>query len=247
MSHWSGTYNPAGNIHVWSSDGDMGNSFIWPNGEEICGFLKWDEWPAAVSDFDLGLFSLARTRWWPCPREDQTGSQPPFEALCATQSSGRNIVAFWAIRGYRVTTSPRLDLVSWSPSLQYSVAAGSIGTPASSPAVMAVGAVCVQSRQLEFYSSQGPTIDGRTKPEIVGHDSVSGMTYGPSSGCLSGFAGTSASSPEVAGAAALVKQAYPKYGPAEVQQYLMRSAKDLGTPGVDNETGAGRADAADTA
>ena len=104
---------------------------------------------------------------------------------------------------------------------------------------MAVGAVCVQSRELEFYSSQGPTIDGRTKPDIVGHDSVSGMTYGPSDGCLSGFAGTSASSPEVAGAAALVKQVYPKYAPAEVRQYLMRSAKDLGTPGVDNETGAG--------
>lgn len=238
-AHWSGTYNPSGNIHVWSSDGDMGNSFIWPNGEQICGFLKWDEWPVAVSDFDLGLFLGGSNTMIAASAEEQTGSQSPFEALCATQSSGRNIVAFWAIRGYRVTTSPRLDLVSWSPSLQYAVAAGSIGMPASSPAVMAVGAVCVQSRQLEFYSSQGPTIDGRTKPDIVGHDSVSGMTYGPSGGCLSGFAGTSASSPEVAGAAALVKQAYPKYGPAEVQQYLMRSAKDLGTPGVDNETGAG--------
>ncbi len=239
VSHWSGTYSPSGNIHVWSADGDMGNSFIWPNGEEICGFLKWDEWPAAGSDFDLGLFLGGSNTLVALSAEDQTGSQPPFEGLCATQSSGRNILAFWAIGGYRVTTSPRLDLVSWSPPLQYSVAAGSIGTPASSPAVMAVGAVCVQSRQLEFYSSQGPTIDGRTKPEIVGHDSVSGMTYGPSSGCLSGFAGTSASSPEVAGAAALVKQAYPKYGPAELQQYLMRNAKDLGAAGIDNETGAG--------
>ncbi len=239
VTHWSGTYNPVEDIHVWDPNGDMGNSFIWPNGEEVCGFLKWDEWPAGISDFDLGLFLSGSNTLVGLSAEDQSGSEPPFEAVCMAQNSGRDVVAFWAIRGYRVTTSPRLDLVSWSPPLQYSVAAGSIGTPASSPAVMAVGAVCVQSRQLEFYSSQGPTIDGRTKPEIVGHDSVSGMTYSPSSGCVSGFAGTSASSPEVAGTAALVKQAYPKYGPAEVQQYLMRSAQDLGTPGVDNETGAG--------
>ena len=111
--------------------------------------------------------------------------------------------------GYRVVSSPRIDLVSWSPPLEYQVAAGSITTPASSPAAFAVGALCWQSRSLEPYSSQGPTIDGRTKPDIVGHDSVSGATYGGFSSCPSAFAGTSASSPEVAGAAALVKQAYP--------------------------------------
>ena len=39
-----------------------GNTFVWPTVTEICGFLKWDEWPAGVSDFDLGLFlSRART------------------------------------------------------------------------------------------------------------------------------------------------------------------------------------------
>jgi len=146
---------------------------------------------------------------------------------------------FWAIRGYRVATSPRLDLDSWSPPLEYQTAAGSIAAPASSPATLAVGALCWQSRQLEPYSSQGPTIDGRVKPDIVGHDSVSSMTYGPFFACRSAFAGTSASSPEVAGAAALVKQAYPAFGPDQIKELLMRSAKDLGTPGLDSVYGAG--------
>jgi len=239
QTHWSGTYNPSGNIHVWSPNGDVGNTFVWPSGEPICGFLKWDEWPAGVSDFDLGLFLSGANRLLASSEEEQTGSQPPFEALCVEQSTGADLLVFWAIRGYRVSTSPRLDLESWSPPLEYQTAAGSIAAPASSPAAFAVGALCWESRQLEPYSSQGPTIDGRVKPDIVGHDSVSGATYGAFSSCPSAFAGTSASSPEVAGAAALVKQAYPAFGPDQIKQLLMGSARDLGDPGLDSAYGAG--------
>ena len=239
MTHWSGSYTPNGNWEMWSPNGDLGNSFIWPNGMEICGFLKWDEWPSGISDFDLGLFLSGSNSLLAISQGDQGSGQPPFEAMCWQQTSGRDLVVFWAIRGYRVATSPRLDLVSWSPPLQYSVAAGSIATPASSPATLAVGALCWQSRALEPYSSQGPTIDGRTKPDIVGHDSVSGATYGGFSSCPSAFAGTSASSPEVAGAAALVKQAYPNLTADQLKAYLMQAARDLGDAGVDNVYGAG--------
>ena len=239
MTHWSGSYTPNGSWHMWNPNGDMGNSFIWPNGMDICGFLKWDEWPSGISDFDLGLFLSGSNSLLAVSEGNQGVGQPPFEAMCWRQTSGRDLVVFWAIRGYRVTTSPRLDLVSWSPTLQYAVAAGSIATPASSPAAFAVGALCWQSRGLEPYSSQGPTIDSRTKPDIVGHDSVSGSTYGGFSSCPSAFAGTSASSPEVAGAAALVKQAYPNLNPDQLKAYLMRAARDLGDAGVDNVYGAG--------
>ena len=239
QTHWSGPYNSGGGLHLWSPSGDLGNTFVWPNDSDICGFLKWDEWPSGVSDFDLGLFLSGANVLLASSEAEQGGGEPPFEALCVSQSTGSDLVVFWAIRGYRVTTSPRLDLLSWSPPLEYQTAAGSIATPASSPAALAVGALCWQSRQLEPYSSQGPTIDGRVKPDIVGHDSVSGMTYGPFESCPSAFAGTSASSPEVAGAAALVKQAYPAFNPDQVKQYLMRSARDLGATGLDSVYGAG--------
>jgi subtilisin family serine protease len=239
QTHWSGAYSPDGNFHAWNSNGDIGNTFVWPDGTVICGFLRWDEWPAGVSDFDLGLFLSGSNIFVASSEEEQGGGEPPFEAVCVGQETGADLEVFWAIRGYSVSTSPQLDLVSWSPPLEYQVAAGSIAAPASSPAALAVGALCWQSRQLEPYSSQGPTIDGRMKPDIVGHDSVSGMTYGPFSYCPSAFAGTSASSPEVAGAAALVKQAYPAFGPDQVKQYLMRNARDLGAPGLDNVHGAG--------
>ncbi len=241
QTHWSGTYSDldGDRVHDWAPNGDEGNTFIWPNGAEICGLLKWDEWPAGISDFDLGLVLSGANQLLAVSAGDQTGSQPPIEGLCAKQASGADLTVYWAILGYRVSTSPRLDLFSFSPPLQYQTAAGSVVDPATSSAALAVGALCWQTRQLEFYSSQGPTIDGRTKPDIVGHDSVSGATYGVFSSCPSAFAGTSASSPEVAGAAALVKQAYPAYGPDQLRQFLQRSALDIGSPGADNATGAG--------
>jgi subtilisin family serine protease len=240
-THWMGTYTDNRGVHAWDANGDVGNTFVWPDGSEICGFLKWDEWPAGVSDFDLGLFLSGSNTLLASSDEEQGagGGEPPFEAVCVGQSSGSDLTVFWAIRGYDVRSSPRIDLVSWSPPLEHAVAAGSIAAPASSPAAFAVGALCWQSRQLEPYSSQGPTVDGRMKPDIVGHDSVSGATYGMFDGCPSGFAGTSASSPEVAGAAALVRQAFPASSSDQVRQYLVRSARDLGDAGLDSAYGAG--------
>jgi subtilisin family serine protease len=239
-THWSGTYVPAGPpVHRWDPNGDVGNTFVWPDGWAICGFLKWDEWPAGRSDFDLALVLSGANQLLASSDGEQGHGEPPFEGMCVRQTSGHDLIVFWAIVGYNVVSSPRIDLFSWSPPLEYAVAAGSITTPASSPAALAVGALCWQSRSLEFYSSQGPTVDGRVKPDLVGHDSVSGATYGGFSSCPSAFAGTSASSPEVAGAAALVKQAYPKYSPDQIKAYLMDAARDLGDPGVDNVYGAG--------
>jgi subtilisin family serine protease len=240
QTHWSGTYVADGPpVHRWDPNGDVGNSFVWPNDSDICGFLKWDEWPSAKSDFDLALVLSGANQLIAISDDEQGHGEPPFEGLCVHQSTGEDLVVFWAIVGYNVVSSPRIDLVGWSPPLQYAVAAGSIATPGTSPAALTVGALCWQSRSLEFYSSQGPTIDGRVKPDIVGHDSVSGSTYGGFSSCPSAFAGTSASSPEVAGAAALVKQVFPRYSPDQIKAYLMNAAHDLGDSGVDNVYGAG--------
>jgi hypothetical protein len=136
----------------------------------------------------------------------------------------------------------RFDLFVYpGPNLEYQVPGGSVTEPGSSPSALAVGAVCWQGSELEPYSSQGPTIDSRVKPDLVGPDSVSSFTFGPFSACgSSGFAGTSASTPHVAAAAALVKEANPAFGPAELQAYLEDHAVDLGAPGRDSVFGRGQ-------
>jgi hypothetical protein len=91
---------------------------------------------------------------------------------------------------------------------------------------------------LAYFSGQGPVYDaaGNTliKPDVVAPTFVS-TSHGI-------FGGTSASAPHVAGAAALVLSANPYLTPDEVQQALEESAVELGTPGKDNEYGAGRID-----
>ena len=239
-THWSGTYVSADGdrAHDWAP-GDEGNTFVWPDDTEICGYLRWDEWSGGASDFDLVLFHSATGVTLAVSDDVQGGSESPEEELCVGQRSGSNMTVAWGIRGYFVRSTPKMDLFVFDMPLEYQTAAGSLGDPATSPASLAVGALCWQSRQPEFFTSQGPTIDGRMKPDLVGHDSVSGATYGPFSSCPSGFAGTSAAAPEVAGAAALVKQAFPAYGPDQLHQYLVKNALDMGAAGMDSVTGAG--------
>ena len=240
MTHWSGSYTPNGSWHMWNPNGDMGNSFIWPNGMDICGFLKWDEWPSGISDFDLGLFLsgsnslLASLRGGP-------GRRPAAVRGHVLASRRADATSSCSGRSGAIASRHRRGSTSSAGARRCSTRSPQAASqrrrprPRRSPSVR-----CAGSRgQLEPYSSQGPTIDGRTKPDIVGHDSVSGATYGGFSSCPSAFAGTSASSPEVAGAAALVKQAYPNLNPDQLKAYLMRAARDLGDAGVDNVYGAG--------
>jgi hypothetical protein len=173
----------------------------------------------------------------------QTGVQPPTEFRCYTNSSGAQQNLEVAIRRAQASASPRLDLwIYQSPqSLEHPVVAGSVLEPATSPKTFAAGAVCWNSTTVESFSSQGPTIDGRIKPDIAGPDGVSSGTYGSSPACNgAGFYGTSAAAPHVGGAAALVKQANPSFSPAQIQSFLVDRAVDLPPIGPDNGTGNGK-------
>lgn len=104
-------------------------------------------------------------------------------------------------------------------------AQGSVTSPANSPYALAVGAVDVGADgttpgTFEPYSSQGPTIDGRPKPEIAAWDGVSSYL----SDFSNGFYGTSASAPEVAGAAALVAQNHSTWDASQLQNFLEQRA-----------------------
>jgi Subtilase family len=115
---------------------------------------------------------------------------------------------------------------------------GSVGEPATSPYAMAVGAVCTATGAAEPFSSTGPTIDGRSKPDIAAFDGVSTLTFGTalSGSCNTGFLGTSAAAPHATGAAALVKSANPSFDAAQIQDYLETHAV---APKTTNRTGHG--------
>jgi hypothetical protein len=119
-------------------------------------------------------------------------------------------------------------------------AAGSVLQPASSPWALAVGAAFRGTKALEAFSSRGPTIDGRVKPDLLGFDGVSSnigevqaSQYDEQGNVVpgtTGFYGTSAAAPHVAGAAALVAGANPGMDASDLEAFLQRRANPLGTP-----------------
>src|SRR5262249_32281564 len=95
---------------------------------------------------------------------------------------------------------------------------------------------------LEPFSSRGPTIDNRVKPDIAGQDGVSSSVYGASTGTCGpdGFYGTSAAAPHTAGVAALVLGQTPSLSVTQLQSAITGAALDLGPSGKDNSFGAGK-------
>ena len=113
----------------------------------------------------------------------QTGTQDPAEGTCF-QNDGPDDIFYVAIHRYAAAASPRFDLfVLGTGEIQYAVPAGSLLEPATSPATLAAGAVCWSDTAIEPFSSRGPTIDGRVKPDISGQDRVSGTVYGTFAAC----------------------------------------------------------------
>ncbi len=124
----------------------------------------------------------------------------------------------------------------------YSQAAGSAAKPAVDSrnySLIAVGALAQPSSPLiADYSSQGPTTDGRIKPDIAAPSCVTSTIYAQAP-YFSCFAGTSAASPAAAGAAALLFGAGMALPGAPLAALMRHDVIDRGPAGPDNAFGAG--------
>ncbi|HEX9106010.1 MAG TPA: S8 family serine peptidase, partial [Longimicrobiales bacterium] len=98
-----------------------------------------------------------------------------------------------------------------------------LSAPADADSIIAVGAVDSAGR-VAFFSSRGPTADLRHKPELSARGV--GVPHAVA-GTLSSYAvdnGTSYATPLIAGAAALVLQAWPSLSPMGIRDALTLSA-----------------------
>ena len=119
-------------------------------------------------------------------------------------------------------------------------------SPANDPGSFAVGALN-DALTAALFSSRGPSpCDGRIWPKVTA-PGVNLRTTDLTSGGVFPFAyayvsGASFAAPEISGALALLRQAFPELTTAELEDGLRAAAQDLGVSGPDNDYGAGLPD-----
>ncbi len=244
--HWSGPW----------ADADADGILDWPNGDNwtfaraagqpITFALSW---PAPASgpptDLDIALERLGTDGLWTpvagssdrqsqgaLPAERITGYSPPADGL-------------FRLRVVLVSGPPPSGpLTLFSREIPLSVIGGtvegSVPTPGDAVGAIAVGATDWRGNTLKSYSSQGPTADGRLKPDVSAPTNTRVM--GPNG--FRAVGGTSNAAPNAAGAAAVLIAAQRAAGITlnadGVRSQLSGLALDLGAPGPDDAFGAGR-------
>ena len=232
-SYWRGSWSdPDGDgwLDFAPGDEELGTTCSFSNG------FRWDDFVGDVDDYDVfvydenGVFKGAS-------ENRQSDGAPPIESLNEIPCVGRRPIGIRVrhVAGTGAAGDVFEFMANGTPVEHWQNAYSASGPMADSanPGMVTVGAVDLPNvTSIAPYSSQGPTNDGRTKPDITGVACVQ-TTYRP---C---FNGTSAATPVVAGALALARAAGAASTPAGLVSWLEGRATDRGTPGADDVFGAG--------
>lgn len=212
-----------------------------PVPSKIVLYLNWDAYDdyyagRSFVDYDLelyspaGVFLVASTKVQPY--------QPPSERL--EWDAGTPGMYRYKVRVMNGAARRPFQVFSANHRLVPMVRSNSLVMPAEGERVLSVGAVHWSNWakpgpqvMVRPYSSRGPSKTGRVKPDLVGIDGMTNSVYGA-------FNGTSASSPVVAGLAALILSKQPYLSGSQLRHTLVDNCEDIWLVGPDMETGHGR-------
>jgi subtilisin family serine protease len=234
--HYEAVFSDTDNNGMHNVSGsDETLNIIAAAGDTIQVYLTWDAWPTTDQDYDLYLYDSAGTLM-DSSLNPQTGTQLPTEEIVYSVPKDGTGTYQLFINKSRATANHRLEVYSAYHNLTPAVASSSLLSPGDAEGAIAVGAINQSdwtTGPQESFSSQGPTNDGRIKPDICGPDGISNDVFGT-------FSGTSASCAHVSGAAALILSRNQTCSVSELMDALTASAIDMGISGKDNIYGYGR-------
>ena len=217
------------------------NCMSLSNDDSIQVGMRWDDdWSGPVKDLDVYLYLGNNEVAGSDYQQSGNSNQDPTEEFVFTSNSAGT----YCLRIFDNTPNNKPDwiqlqvhgsqLTYYGDNLTQN-SAHSIGSPgeSSNSGMLAVGATHPQNTsEIAAYSSQGPTVDGRLKPGIVGIANANSAIWG-------NWMGTSQSSPHIAGLSALILERYPGYTPQQVTSYLKDNAISRGSTVPNNTWGYG--------
>ncbi len=239
-NHYLGTFADAdSNLQHDFSASQNYNTISITSGNNYTLVLNWDAYPETTVDYDLYLYNgdpAAGGTIVASSTNAQSGRGPswyPYPVEILTYNATYTGTLYIVItKKNSSTTNLSLTLFAIGRALGIKTTASSFAQPADCASSLATAAANL-SDTIESFSSQGPTVDGRNKPDVTGPNRVS-------TSLVSSFAGTSAAAPHITGAVALLRQQNPSMTNIDIRNLLINTSHDISTAGFDTRTGYGR-------
>jgi serine protease AprX len=207
-------------VKVLDDDG-TGSASAAIMGLEYVRKLNQNSRYVVVDGVNMSLGYPFDPKWYGC------GHSPLCEEVTRTVRAGLTVVISCGNSGYGVTKLDNgQEVPTWIDL--------SITDPANTEEAIAVGSVHKAAPHMygvSYFSSKGPTGDGRTKPDLVapGEKIVSCSIHLDQGFEYEEKSGTSMAAPHVSGAVAAFLSAHPEYrgNPSQVKEIFIKTATDL--------------------